>query len=101
MTVHLPWSSIRAVESDTTYSRWAMPQTPLIRLRIAPDGAVSADARRVPSTITVQPAQLDAHPRVVWSALRVFHRSTEERAILCTSQGQDLLEAWSASVPSD
>ncbi|MFK4761296.1 hypothetical protein ACI3KS_10220 [Microbacterium sp. ZW T5_45] len=98
MTVHLPWSSVRAVEADITDQRRGIRRMPLIRLRIDPTGAVSAGFDRVPATITVQAAQLRAHPQVVWSSLRTFHRTPSARAILGTDEGQTLLDAWSAEL---
>lgn len=96
LTVHLPWSSILAVDSDIADSRRAQRRAPLIRLRIDPTGAVSAGSGRVPATITVQPAHLGVHPQVAWSSLRAFHRTPSARAILGTDEGQSLLESWSA-----
>lgn len=96
LTAHLPWASIRAVEADITDRRRGIRRMPLIRLRSAPAGAVSAGSGRIPATITVQPAQLRVHPQVVWSSLRTFHRTPSARAILGTDEGQSLLERWSA-----
>ncbi len=98
-TLSVPWSAIRAVESDVTEPRRGMDQLPLIRLRVDPRRVTASEGGRVPATLTVAPAMLKAHPQVMWSVLRRFHREPSSRTHLGTPVGEQMLDQWAASAP--